>query len=307
MTSPAPIARPLADAIDDYLDWATVHAFKEGSGTPRTYRIKLGMYAKKLGTETPVRDISGKDWYDTCGLYWAKKSPETYNSGRRAAISFLKFCRDSEPPLTVAEPPKLWTPRRVTVDGSKALPQSTVASLTDPEKYPLRERSLWAMLYDTSERLSATLSLNVEDLEPGRCFAALRIKGGDTRFVAWTEPTDALLWEHIGVRTTGPVWVGEVPAWNWRDRPPEDVGPDRRCRLTAHRARIVFTELTGIDKPHRIRHSRLKHVGSREGTSSAMLRAISGHLTDKMVARYSQPGPEDVVAFMAQVGSLMGG
>lgn len=309
MTSAAsPVAQPIVDAIDDYLGWAVVHAFKEGSGTPRTYRIKLGMYARAFGEDTPVKDITGQAWMKTCGQYWADKSPETYNSGRRAAISFLKFCRDSEPPLTVVQPPRLWTPRPVPTDRSRALPQKTVASFADPEKYPLRERSLWATLYDTSERLSATLHLDIQDLVKGRCYASLRVKGGDTRYIAWSPPTDELMWEYIGSRTKGPVWLGEVPPWNWRDRLPEDRGPDGRlCRLTAHRARIVYKELTGYARPHRIRHSRLTHLGGRDGTSSPMLRAISGHITDRMLGHYSQPGPEEVAAFMAQVGSLMNG
>ncbi|MEV6400563.1 site-specific integrase [Streptomyces sp. NPDC051907] len=305
MTSAAPVAQPLSAAIDEYLEWATVHAFKPGSGTPRTYRIKLNMYAKRFGHQTPVREITGQDWYKTCGHYWAQSAAETYNSGRRAAISFLKFCRDCEPPLTTAEPPRLWTPRPVPTDRSRALPQSTVATFFNPDRYPLRERTLWSVLYDSSERLSATLKLNVPDLERGQCFAPLRVKGGDTRYIVWTPPTDELLWEYIGNRTCGPVWLGEVQPWNWRERPEEDKGPDNLYRLTAHRARIVYKELTGIARPHRIRHSRLTHVGGRDGTSSAMLRAISGHLTDKMVSRYSQPGPEEVAAFMVQVGSLM--
>lgn len=305
MTTDAPVAQPLAEAIDDYLGWAVVHAFKPGSGTPRTYRIKLNMYARHLGHETPVRDITGQDWMKTCGHFWAQSSAETYNSGRRAALSFLKFCRDSEPPLTQVEPPRLWTPRPVPTDRSRALPQATVATFFNPDRYPLRERSLWAVLYDTSERLSATLGLDIADLERGRCYASLRVKGGDTRYIAWTPHTDELLWEYIGERTYGPVWLGEVPPWNWRERPEADRGPGNLFRLTAHRARIRYKELTGIARPHRIRHSRLTHVGGRDGTSSAMLRAISGHITDKMLGHYSQPGPEEVAAFMAQVGSLM--
>ena len=315
------VAQPLTTAIDDYLEWATVHTFKPGSGTPRTYRIKLNMYARHFGHDTPVRNITGQDWMKTCGMYWSSAGAETYNSGRRAAISFLKFCRDSEPPLTTAEPPKLWKPRPVPKARDRSLPVETVISLFDPERYPLRERALWSLLYDSSERLSAVLGLDIPNMNLDQCIGSLRIKGGDTRYIAWTPYTSALLREYLGPRTWGPAFLGEIPPWNWRQRPDTDKGPPAHnlaagpdepsygnlYRLTAHRARVVYTELTGLSRPHRVRHSRLNHLGAQAGTSSPMLKAISGHETDKMLARYSQPSPEQVAAFMAHVGHLMDG
>lgn len=314
-------AQPLTTAIDNYLEWAVVHTFRPGSGTPRTYRIKLDMYARHFGHQTPVHQISGQDWMKTCGMYWANASAETYNSGRRAALSFLKYCRDNEPPLTLAEPPKLWKARRVPKARDRSLPQATVVSLFDPDRYPLRERTLWSLLYDSSERLSAVLSLDIDRLNLEGCFGTLRVKGGDTRYIAWTPYTSELLREYIGARTWGPVFLGEIAPWNWRQRPVEDQGPPGNdpgaergapgyghlYRLTAHRARVVYTELTGLRQPHRVRHSRLQHLGAQPGTSSPMLKAISGHETDRMLARYSQPSPEQVAAFMAHVGHLMDG
>lgn len=316
---PNVVAQPLADAIDDYLNWAVVHAFKPGSGSPRTYRIKLNMYAKHFGHTRPVREITGQEWMKTCGMYWANASPETYNSGRRAAVSFLKFCRDSEPPLTKAEPPKLWTPRPVTKTRDKALPQATVATLIDPTRYPLRERALWSTLYDSSERLSAVLSLDIPNVHLDANFGTVRIKGGDTRYIAWTPYTGELLRELIGPRRWGPVWLGDITPWNWRDKPAIDKGPPKHdpgagpeepgyghlYRLTAHRARVLYNELTGLRKPHRIRHTRLKALGSRDGTPSPMLHAISGHLTEEMLRHYSEPSPEQVAEFIAKVGGLM--
>lgn len=312
-------AQPLNTAINEYLEWATIHTFKPGSGTPRTYRIKLDMYARHFGPDTPVHRISGKDWMKTCGMYWASASAETYNSGRRAALSFLRYCRDSEPPLTLAQPPKLWKARRVPNARDRSLPQATVVSLFDPERYPLRERTLWSLLYDSSERMSAVLGLDIPNVDLANCIGKVRVKGGDTRYIAWTPYTSELLRLYIGTRDWGPVFLGEAPPWNWRKRDdadkgpsathprPEDPGYGHLYRLTAHRARVIYTELTGLTKPHRVRHSRLQHLGAQHGTSSPMLKAISGHETDRMLARYSQPSPEQVAAFMAHVGHLMDG
>lgn len=313
------VAQPLAEAIDDYLSWAVVHAFKPGSGSPRTYRIKLQMYARRFGPDTPVREITGQDWMKTCGHYWGQAQAETYNSGRRAAISFLKFCRDSEPPLTLAEPPRLWTPRPVTKRRDQALPQGEVVRMLDPERFPLRERALWSTLYDSSERLSGVLSLNIENVVWDRNYGSVRIKGGDTRYIAWTPYTGGLLRELVGERQWGPVWLGERTPWNWRDKPEADAGPprddllaprdqasyQRLYRLTAHRARVLYKELTGLKRPHRIRHTRLNQLGSQQGVNGPMLKAIGGHLTESMLAHYAQPSPDQVAAFIAKVGSLM--
>lgn len=313
------VAEPLGKAIEDYLAWAVIHAFKPGSGSPRTYRIKLQMYAREFGNDTPVREISGQDWMKTCGMYWGQKEAETYNSGRRAAISFLRFCRDNEPPLTLAEPPKLWTPRPVTKKRDQALPQQAVVQMLNPDRYPLRERALWSTLYDSSERLSAVLSLDIERINWEQNFGSVRIKGGDTRYIAWTPYTGGLLREYVGERRWGPVWLGERTPWNAKDKPPVDMGPpvdnllaprdDKPCkrlyRLTAHRARVVYTELTGLKRPHRIRHTRLNALGSTQGVNGPMLKAIGGHLTERMLAHYAQPSPEQVAEFMAKVGSLM--
>lgn len=315
------VAQPLAQAIEEYLDWAVVHAFKKGSGSPRTYRIKLNMYAKHFGHHRPVREISGSDWMKTCGMYWSDAAAETYNSGRRAAISFLRFCRDSEPPLTTATPPRLWTPRPVTKRRDQSLPKDTVISILDEDCFALRERALWSTLYDSSERLSATLGLDIENINWEGNFGTVRVKGGDTRYIAWTPYTGKLLRKLVGPRTWGPVWLGEITPWNWRERPDTDKGPPSHdlaasrdqpgyghlYRLTAHRARVIYTELTGLSRPHRLRHTRLNALGSAQGTSGPMLKAISGHTTDRMLAHYAQPSPEQVAAFMAQVGSLMDG
>lgn len=296
----------LQPAIEEYLEWAKVHAFRPGTKTPRTYRIKLNQYARHFGLNTRVGELSGQDWYRACNALWKDRSPETYNSARRAAISFLTFCRDTEPPYTTAEPPKLWRPRPVPRDRSKALPEKTVQSLFAPDTYPLRERALWSLLYDSSERLEAILSLDIDDLDLKGCYATARIKGGDTRYLAWSPGTCELLKEYIGTRTWGPVFLGDQRPWNWRDKPPGDQGPDGRYRLTAHRARIVYAELTGLSRPHRLRHSRLTHL-SAAGANSPMLKAISGHASDRMLAHYSRPGPEMIARFMAEVADKANG
>jgi integrase len=58
---------------------------------------------------------------------------------------------------------------------------------------PLREKTLWRMLYETAARASEILALNVEDLDLEQRRAPVRSKGGDTEFVYWDTGTAHLL------------------------------------------------------------------------------------------------------------------
>jgi integrase len=54
---------------------------------------------------------------------------------------------------------------------------------------PLREKTLWRMLYQTAARASEILALNIEDLDLEQRRPAVRSKGGDTEFIYWDTGT----------------------------------------------------------------------------------------------------------------------
>lgn len=73
---------------------------------------------------------------------------------------------------------------------------------------PLRQRTLWRMLYKTAARAAEILSRNVEDLDLENNRAPLTSKGGDTEWVHWDACTARLLPRllrilHGPVRTQG--------------------------------------------------------------------------------------------------------
>ncbi len=267
MTLLQPVERPLSLAIGDFLSWGAAHVFKEGSGTPRTYGIKLNMYARHFGPDTPVRQLSGQDWHEACLHHWDSKSPVTYNSGRRAAVLFLEYCRTASPPLTDARPPAEWVSRSIRKTTRPGLPREAVRSLFDPDAYPLRERTLWSMMYDSSAGLGTILSLDIADLNMKDCYATLPGRDGGPVCVAWSPPTCALLEQYLNGRTYGPVFLGSCPPWNWRERPPADQGPGMLYRLTPHRARILYRQLTGDQRPLKL--SRMDHLAAADGQSAA--------------------------------------
>jgi len=102
--------------------------------------------------------------------------------GRRRVLAELV-----RPEEAVASPAA--APRRRAAQGEQrrhqALPRARVERLLSRRDVPLREKTLWRMLYETAARASEILGLNVEDLDLEQRRAAVRSKGGDTEFVYW--------------------------------------------------------------------------------------------------------------------------
>ena len=92
---------------------------------------------------------------------------------------------------------------------------------------PLREKTLWRMLYETAARASEVLALDVGDLDRARRRARIRSKGGSTDMVVWAAPTTHLLGRYLADRTEGPLFLTR---WRSRTVPPardlyERTGP----------------------------------------------------------------------------------
>ena len=106
---------------------------------------------------------------------------------------------------------------------------------------PLREKTLWRMLYETAARAGEVLALNIEDPGLDARRAPIRSKGGDTEWICRGSGTARLLPRLIRSRHAGPAFLSER-------RP----GPGRRpaakdlCLATG-RARL------GYDRPDPVR------------------------------------------------------
>ena len=78
-------------------------------------------------------------------------------------------------------------------------------------RHPLRDRTLWALLYETFARAEEILSLNVEDLDMPNRQAWVTRKGGDRELVTWDNNDDTKaatrLSKLVGSRTSGPVFL----------------------------------------------------------------------------------------------------
>lgn len=158
---------------------------------------------------------------------------------------------------------------------------------------PLREKTLWRMLYETAARAAEILALNIEDLELDARRAKVVSKGGNTEYVYWSTGTARLLPRLIRGRTRGPVFISDRRPGLGRRPAIRDICPTTgRARLGYDRARILANSYTGWDL-HQLRHSAATHLGD-QGVPLQLIMAKTRHRNPRTAMRYVKPGGEAV-------------
>lgn len=111
----------------------------------------------------------------------------------------------------------------------------------------MRERTLWALLYESAARAQEVLLLDVADLDRPNRRAVVRRKGGSVDEITWQTRTARLLARHLTVRTRGPVFLTDRAARVHLATTDPDTG---RARLPYRRAAELFTQASGGWTPH---------------------------------------------------------
>ena len=110
--------------------------------------------------------------------------------------------------------------RREHLNATRAVPRPATGRALSRRDVPLREKTLWRMLYETAARASEVLALNIEDPGLDARRAPIRSKGGDTERICWGSGTAHLLPRLTRGRQAGPVFLSERrPGTARRPRP----------------------------------------------------------------------------------------
>jgi integrase len=295
----------LADAADAFLSSPRV----DSPNTRRAYAGVLDRLAAELGPHRQLGDVPGDEVAAALRRLWGGSAPATWNRNRAAVVSWLNWCAQKKRWSAPQLPPDAER-RRESNDATRALPRARVERLLARRDVPLREKTLWRMLYETAARASEILALDVEDLDLEQRRAAVRSKGGDTEFVYWDTGTAHLLPRLLRLpdgtpRASGPLFLASrrpVPA---RRPAPRDICPHTgRGRLGYDRARIkkyTATTASGGLELHQLRHSAATHLGDQK-VPLQLIMAKTRHKSPRTVMRYVKPGDEAV----AEVTSLLG-
>ena len=288
---PGPLGVPLADAVE---------AFFAQISTPnsaRAYRVTLRALVAELGPEIPVAALDCELTVERVGRWftgrWGSASPATVNARLDALRSAAAWWRTQG--WITGNPSRRIRRRPRTPDRTRSLGRAEIETLLTRPSLPLRERTLWRMLYETAARAQELLSLDADELDLRNRRAKVRRKGGAADVIVWRTATARLLPRLLEGRRTGPVFLTNRTAR--LPLPPADLDlATGRARLSYRRAADFFATATenlsgGPWTLHQLRHSALTHA-AEDGANTSTLLAYSGHTSIASLARYTRLSPE---------------
>lgn len=307
---------PLAAASAAYL--ATLSG-PEQRNTQRAYRSTLRALAAEFappGTAFVVADLGSEENAERLTAWftrqWSGRAAATFNRHLDALRSAASFWTGQG--WLAADPTRRLRRRGRAPDRTRALGAAEIEALLELD-VPLREKTLWTMLYETAARSSEVLALNVEDLDRRNRRSKVTRKGSAVDVIVWQTRTARLLPRLLDGRTKGPVFLTGRRARVALSA--ADVEPvSGRARLSYRRAEEVFTELTkplahpDIADPgqlaaapgwklHDLRHSALTHA-AENGANTGTLLAYSGHASVASLARYTRVSPDALARWQAR-------
>lgn len=266
--------------------------------TRRSYSGTLDRLTEQLGADRPLRDVTGDELGHALTRLWGNAAASTWNQRRAAVGSFLAWCtRNGYPAVALPAGVERQPEQR---DETRAVDRAAVERLLTRRDIPLREKTLWRMLYETAARANEILALNIEDLQLDARRARITAKGGAIEYVYWASGTAHLLPRLIRGREHGPVFLSERRPGPARRPKAEDLCPHTgRARLGYDRARVLLDRYTspGQGRPgwdlHQLRHSAATHLG--EANAGLQLIMAKGRWRNPRTAmRYVKPGGEAV-------------
>ncbi|MGP3960935.1 tyrosine-type recombinase/integrase [Nonomuraea sp. 3N208] len=284
----------LADAADEFISTHRV-------ANPNTHRAYASAIDRTIaavgGRDRLLADVADTEIGDALVSLWGGCAPATWNRNRAAVSSWLTWCTTKKKWIAPTVPADAER-RRENVDHTKAVSKTRLERLLSRRDIPLRDKTLYRMLYETAARAAEILSLGVEDLDLENRRAPLTSKGGDTEWVYWDAGTARLLPRLLRlpdgpVRTRGPLFLADrkpVPA---RRPGPEHICPHTgRPRLGYDRVRVLMERHLGLD-PHQLRHSAATHLGEQK-VPLGLIMAKTRHKNPRTAMRYTRPGSEAV-------------
>jgi integrase len=275
-------------AIDAFLDSPKI---KGNPNTLRAYTNVLDRAAEQVGPGLTLADLDDTEIGAALTALWGEAKPATWNRNRAAVGSWLTWCADKQH-WTAPALPGSAERQRENNDDTKAVSKSRIDRLCRRRDVPLREKTLWRMLYESASRASAVLALNIEDLDLPNKQAKITAKGGDTMWITWGTDTAHLLPRLIAGRTSGPLFLSEYRPGPHRraTTDPRDICPEtQRARLGYDRARILLAHHGDGLRLHQLRHSSATHLGDAN-VSANVIMTKTGHKSLRSVQRYVKPG-----------------
>jgi integrase len=276
----------------------------ENPNTRRAYATVIDKLTAQLDPARQPADVDASEIANALETLWGDTAPSTWNRNRAAVGSWLTWCQTTKHWLAPTLPSDCER-RAEHADHTSDLPKRAIDRQLSRRDIPLREKTLWRMLYETAARASEILALDVEQLDLANRRAPVHSKGGQTEWVHWGTGTAHLLPRLLRLpdgtsRTSGPLFLAARKPTPARRPPPRDICPHTgRPRLGYDRARVLLHQHTGW-RPHQLRHSAATHLGDKK-VPLQLIMAKTRHRSPRTAMRYVHPG----TAAVAEITELL--
>jgi integrase len=219
----------------------------EQAGTHRTYAAVLThlLRAPLPGTDPvgmldhPALAAQLADWF---AQRWGAAGAATWNRNLACLRSACAYWRSQH--WLTTDPTAGLARAKLPPARTRARSRTAIADLLTRPDLALRQRTLWALLYESAARAQEILLLDVTDLDRPNRRAVVHRKGGAVDEITWQTRTARLLARYLAGRTRGPVFLTDRAArvqLATTDLDP-DTGP---ARLSYRRAAELFTQTSG--------------------------------------------------------------
>ncbi|WP_159850786.1 site-specific integrase [Nocardia sp. CY41] len=289
-------AIPTVAALGQYLRWLASHRGRSGSVTsPETVRAYISALPIAFAGIANLAELdgSGRDrLHRNIRTAWEHRGPATFNA-KRAAVASALNCSQAQQWVGDAAVvlDGLRREHQPKPDAHRVSFREAIDRLIADKRWPLEDRTLWAMLYAVAACAEEVLRLDLTDLDRPSRRARTRRKGGKTVELLYDIRTARLLGQLLTGRGSGPIFLSRT-ALDDGTVPVCDIDPGtRRRRMSYRTADPHLCAATGGWDLHDLRHSRLAHVGE-DGATDTDLMNLSGHEDRRTLQRYLTPSKD---------------
>ena len=159
--------------------------------TLRSYAQTMTVLRRELGEHTPVAALTGEQVAAAASKAW--NTWRTWNRHRAAIRSFSTWAAGPGRSYLTADLAAGLDRRPEPADRTRALSRHQIDALWDRRDIPLREKTLWLLLYESAARAGSVLAMDIEDLDLPGIRGKITAKGGTIRWMQWQSGTARLL------------------------------------------------------------------------------------------------------------------
>jgi site-specific recombinase XerD len=134
-------------------------------GTARSYAQALTRLARDLDAGGPLGQVSPEQVADAFTAAWDGVAPRTWNRHLAAVRSFRSWAAGRWPVVDLAAHLER---RKENPDRTKVIDRHRIEALWERRDIPLREKTLWRLLYESAARAQEAVAALLADHDPGR-------------------------------------------------------------------------------------------------------------------------------------------